>query len=213
MGIASDIKTLGEDIVASYDVRVKAVGEVVKDTHKMLREFQAEHKEMAGNLKSSLEEGEMERLKVFKAMMQNVGKDITDIEKHVAKKLKEFTDAHADMSGELKKALARYVADMVKSTKNLMSDIQKRQKERNTEDADLLAAYNAEREKMAVNWQALTDTMARRRGGKPVVAAAAGARTVGEAVKEVKKAKKAKRVGKKSTGKKKGGKKRKSKKR
>ncbi|MDP2830830.1 MAG: hypothetical protein Q8O02_01105, partial [Candidatus Omnitrophota bacterium] len=87
---------------------------------------------------------------------------------------------------------------MVKATKKLMSDIQARQKERNTEVADLLEAFNTEREKMAANWQAMAATMAKRRGGKPVVSAGAEVKTVEEAVKEPKKGKKGKKRGKKA---------------
>ena len=211
MGIASDIKTLGEDIVASYDTRVKAIGTLVKDTHQMLKGFTADrkemseeqakkladfvngltkdvgsmlkgfhasHKEMADALKESLEKGETDRLKDFKAMMGNIQKGIKDIETYVAKKLKEFSDAHADMSEALKKDLAKYVAGIVSETKGL------------------LGGFADEKEKMAANWQSLTATMAKRRGGKPVVSAGAKVETVEEAVKEPKK--KGKKKGKKA---------------
>jgi gas vesicle protein len=256
MGISNDMKKLREDIVADYDVRVKAIGVLVKDTHKMLKGFQAEHKEMATNLrgelakgeekrlkgeeqrlkdfrvtmaniqkfvsdldkevsamierfqkehkvmadklkenavelKENLEKGEADRLKTFNDMMGNIHQDINQIETYVANKLKEFSDAHAGMSEELKKMLAQYVADMVKATKNLMGDIQKRQKERtaeiadlNAEVADLLDAFKTEREKMAANWQALTATMAKKRGIKPKVEAEVKVRPVKEAIKE-----------------------------
>jgi len=249
MGISNDMKKLREDIVADYDVRVKAIGVLVKDTHKMLKGFQAEHKEMATNLrgelakgeekrlkgeeqrlkdfqvtmaniqkfvsdlgkevsamierfqkehkamadelKENLEKGEVDRLKTFNDMMGNIHQDINQIETYVANKLKEFSDAHAGMSEELKKMLAQYVADMVKATKNLMGDIQKRQKERtaeiadlNAEVADLLDAFKTEREKMAANWQALTATMAKKRGIKPKVEAEVKVRPVKEAIEE-----------------------------
>ena len=136
MGIAEDIKTLGEDIVTSYDTRVKALGELVSNVHKtlkgfaadrkkmsaeqakalanfvadltkdvgnMIRTFQKEHKEMSNNLKESLEKGETDRLKTFKNMMGNIRKGIKDIETYVENKLKEFSDAHADMSEDLRK--------------------------------------------------------------------------------------------------------------
>jgi len=196
MGIASDIKTLGEDIVASYDGRIKAIGTIVKDTHQMLKGFDAEHKEMADKLEADLAKGEEDRIKDFKVMMAGIQKEIKEIETYVAKMLKEFHGAHADMSEELKKELAKYVDDMVKATKKLMSDIQARQKERNTEVADLLEAYNAEREKMAANWQALVATMEKKRGGRPVVSAGAKVETVEEAVK--KPIKKGKKKGKKA---------------
>jgi uncharacterized protein YukE len=235
MGIANDMKKLREDIITANNVRVKAIGVLVKDTHKMLEGFQAEHKEMATNLRGELVKGEEERLKDFRAMMANIQKfvsdldkevstmierfqkehkamadelrenlekgeadrlktfndmmgnihqDINQIETYVANKLKEFSDAHAGMSEELKKMLAQYVDDMVKATNKLMGDIQKRQKERNAEVADLLEAFKTEREKMAANWQALTATMAKKRGIKPKVEAEVKVKTVEEAIEE-----------------------------
>ena len=233
MGISDDMKKLGEDIVSDNDVRVKAIGVLVKDTHKMLKGFQAEHKEMATNLRGELAKGEdnrlkdfqvmmaniqkfvsdigkevsamierfqaehktmadelrenlgkgeVDRLKAFNDMMGNIHQDINQIETYVANKLKEFSDAHADMSEELKKMLAEYVADMVKATTQLMSDIQKRQKERNTEVADLLGAFQTEREKMAANWLALTVKMAKKRGIMPKMEAEVKVRPVKEAI-------------------------------
>jgi len=168
MGIADDMKKLGEDIAASYDMRVNAIEELVKDTHKMLKGFQNEHKEMAANLRRGLEQGEADRLNAFQSMMAEIQEGVKEIEIYVKNKLKEFSDAHAEMSGELKKELAKYVDDMVKATRKLMGDIQARQKERNAEVADLLEAFKTERENMAANWQALTATMVERRGIKSI---------------------------------------------
>ena len=120
MGIADDIKNLGEDIVASYDMRVKGIGTLVKDTHKMLKGFRSEHKEMAGILRAGLEKGETARLKDFKSMMADIQKAIKEIEAYTANKLKEFHDTHADMSKELKKDLDKYVAGIVSESKKLM---------------------------------------------------------------------------------------------
>ena len=80
--------------------------------------------------------------------------------------------------------MAKYVDDMVKATKKLMGDIQKRQKEGNAEVADLLDAFKTEREKMAADWQALTATMAKKRGIIPEVEAEVKVRPVTEAIKE-----------------------------
>jgi len=76
--------------------------------------------------------------------MGDINNGIKDIENYVAKKLKEFSDAHADMSEELKKELAKYVAGVVSETKKL------------------LGGFTNEREKMAANWQALAATMEKR---------------------------------------------------
>jgi len=228
MNIADDIKKIGEDIVASYDMRVKAIGELVQDTNKLLGGFTAErkdmaskqakaladfvteltkdvssmlkgfqgehkdmskalskslsdfvadlvkdvgkmmndiqqvHKEMADALRDSLEKGEADRLKGFKAMIGDIKKDTKAIENYVAKKLKEFSDAHGEMSEALKKELASYVAGIVSETKKL------------------LGTYAQESKTMAKNWQALATTMDRRRGGKPVVTTGTTTKTVAE---------------------------------
>jgi len=233
MGIADSMKKITEDIITSYDVRVKALGDLVADTHKtlkgftqerkkmseeqaknltdfveglsksvedMLKRFQREHKDMSGtlskslsdfvndltkrvgnmmkniqkaheemadNLKESLEKGETDRLKDFKDMMGDITKGIKEIENYVANKLKEFHDTHADMSKELKKDLDKYVAGIVSETKKLMKD------------------YEGERKKMAANWQALTATMAKKRGIMPKVEAEVRVRPVKEAIEEV----------------------------
>ena len=247
MGISNDMKKLREDIVSANNVRVKAIGVLVKDTHKMLKGFQVEHKKMATDLrgelakgeeqrlkgeeqrlkdfqvtmaniqkfvsdldkdvsamigrfqkehkvmadelKENLEKGEVDRLKTFNDMMGNIHQDINQIETYVANKLKEFSNAHTGMSEELRKMLAGYVADMVKATTQLMGDIQKRQKVRtaeiadlNAEVADLLETFKTEREKMAANWLALTVKMAKKRGIMPKVEAEVKVRPVKEAI-------------------------------
>ena len=249
MSIAEDMKKLTEDIVTSYDMRVKSIGTLVKDTHQMLKgfnsehaemaeklssdlaafiaglvkdthqmlkgfdsehkemsaklsadlkkfvgglvketavlvkKFQAEHKKMAEELEADLAKsetdrlkGETDRIKVYKGMMGDIRKGVRSIETYVAKKLKEFTDDHADMSAELKKELARYVGNIVRDTRKLLS------------------GYADERENMAANWQALTAAMGKKRGGKPIrIEAGEKVRTVAAAVKKPrKKARKAK---------------------
>ena len=220
MGIAVDIKNLGEDIVASYDGRVKAIGTLVKDTRNMLKGFRTEHKEMSEELRADLAKGEKDRLAGFKVMIAEIKKFVANMveetaklmrqiqkeqkgrNKAVADLLEKFAKDHEAMATELKKSLAegeevrledfkkmmngiqKYVKDVIKETKQLMDAIRARQDERNKEVLDLLEAFKAEREKMAANWQALTATMDKRRGGKPVVSAGAKVETVEEAVKK-----------------------------
>jgi hypothetical protein len=192
MGLAEDIKKLGEDIVASYDSRVmasnsraKAIRVLKKDTHEMLKGFNAGHKEMSANQAKALANfvadltknvGHMittfqkEHKDMADALKVSLEKNTKDIETYVKNKLQEFSDAHADMSEELKKDLAEYVADIVKETK------------------ERLSAFKDEREKMAANWQAMAATMAKKRG-KLIVEAGAEVKTVEEVVEKPKKRK------------------------
>jgi len=236
MGIADSMKEITEDIITSYGVRVKAVGDLAADTHKTLKGFssdrkkmgkeqaetlsifvedlsksvedmlkkfrknhkqmsgeqeksladfvadltknvgnmmkgiQKEHKEMADNLRTSLGKGEADRLKSFKAMMGNIRKDIKQVETYVANKLKEFSDAHAEMSDALKMSLAKYVSDIASSVKKLLGE------------------YSSDMKKAANVWQGMSKTLARaRKGGAavPKVEAKVKVRPVKEAVEEV----------------------------
>jgi len=217
MGIAEDMKKLAENIITSHDVRVKALGTLVADTHKTLKGFERDrkkmateqakdlagfvkgltknveemlkmfgrdhkqmskeqakslsdfvmdltknvgnmvkniqkaHKEMASELEANLEKGETERLKDFKKMMADIQKAIKEIETFVANKLKEFDEAHADMSAELKKELNSYVMGIVKETQKLLKEY----------SSDMAQAKKA--------WNGMSATMAKaRKAGFPM---------------------------------------------
>ena len=47
MGIADGVKGITENIVASYDVRVKALKDLVVDTRKTIKGFAADRKKMS----------------------------------------------------------------------------------------------------------------------------------------------------------------------
>ena len=99
---ADDLKKLGEDIVASYDARIRDVGKLAKDTHDLLKGFERDHKERAGNLRADftnlrvdLAKGEGNRIRAFEAMLEKTQRAINDIEIDVKKKLKEVSGLHA----------------------------------------------------------------------------------------------------------------------
>jgi len=142
MGIADDMKNLGEDIAGSYDMRVKAIGVLVKDTHKMLKGFQREHKEMAGNLRGELAKGEEDRLKAFKSMMADIQKGVKEIETYVENKLKEFSDAHKEMADKLRSDLKKGETGRLKDFKSMMTGIKKALKEIETYVANKLEEFS-----------------------------------------------------------------------
>ncbi|MEK6713815.1 MAG: hypothetical protein AABY41_06445 [Nitrospirota bacterium] len=143
MGTATDIKRLGEDIVSSYDMRVKAIGELVKDTHNMLKGFHVGHKEMANKLTAFLAKGEKDRLKDFKEMMGDVKKFVVEMIEGTAKLMKEiqkeqkdrnqevaallekFEKDHEFMADELRKGIAEGEIGRLQDFKTMTGDIQK----------------------------------------------------------------------------------------
>ena len=143
MGIATDMKNLGEEIVASYDMRIKAVGGLIKDTHKMLRGFHTEHKEMSAALRAELAKGEQSRLKDFKAMMSEIEKFLADVTKNVSNMIKGFQKEHKEMTAELKAGLEQGETGRLKDFESMMADIQKDIKEIETFVANKLKEFDA----------------------------------------------------------------------
>jgi len=142
MAIATDLKNLGEEIVASYDMRIKAVGGLVKDTHKMLKGFHTEHKEMSAALRAELAKGEQGRLKDFKAMMSDIEKTLADLTKNVSNMIKGFQKDHKAMAGELEAGLEQGETERLKDFQKMMSDIQKGIKEIETFVANKLKEFD-----------------------------------------------------------------------
>jgi hypothetical protein len=201
MGIANDVKNLSEDIVTSYNARVKAMGTLIKetqtlarDTHFMLDGFSNERKEMsakqgkelsdfmadlAKNVGNMLNGFSSERKDRAVSIKVSLKKNIRDIETYVKNKLREFSVAHAEMSAELKEDLAQYVANIVDGT------------------CELLAGFHEERETMSAYWQAMAAAMANKKRGKPVeMEAGAKVKTAEAAVAKPKKRKPGKKAGK-----------------
>src|SRR3989338_7362108 len=82
MGIAESMKGLTEDILASYDVRVKALGDIVADTHKIVADARKTIKGFASDRKKmSAEQAEA---------LANYAKDLV---KNVEGMLKEFSNS------------------------------------------------------------------------------------------------------------------------
>jgi len=174
MGVAEDVKKLGEDIVASYDLRVKFVSDMVEETGSLMNQIRAEQKN---------------RNKEVADLLEKFAKDHETMSNELKKTLSEGEAVRLEDFKTMKSGIQKYVDDVVKETKRLMGEIQARKDERNKEVFNLLQECKSEREKMAANWQALNTAMAKRRGVKPKVEAEVKVRPVEEAIEETKETK------------------------
>lgn len=147
MNIANQVKSLTEDIEASYGTRIAAVSDIVKETRQTLGNFNREHKKMADDLRDSLSTSERERMKDFatligdvKAAVESIEKDTANTRaenvrdlKEMAHKLAEFLSSSekgrleefAHLFGEIKEA----VESIEKDTTNLLSKFAQEHKE------------------------------------------------------------------------------------
>ena len=103
----------------------KKLTETVDD---LLKRFQTEHREMsdklremAGNLTESIRRENTDRLKEFKEFMGDIQNNIKANKEYTTEKLKEFHDAHKDMSEQQRKELSKYVGNIENEVKNLLA--------------------------------------------------------------------------------------------
>lgn len=98
MEIAESMRSTAENIIGSYNVRVKALGDLVADTHKTLRRFTSDRKKIAND------------------QTKNLTNFVEDLSRSVEDILKQFHGTHRQMSQEQAKSLAHFM-------KNLTNDV------------------------------------------------------------------------------------------
>jgi gas vesicle protein len=118
MGIAESMKGLTEDILASYDVRVKALGDIVADTHKIVADARKTMKCFTSD-----------RKKMSTEQAEALGDYMKDLTNNVADLIKGFAKNHRQMSEEQAKNLAEFVKNIAKEVSSKLKDFQKQRQE------------------------------------------------------------------------------------
>ncbi|NQU67398.1 MAG: hypothetical protein HQ510_05590 [Candidatus Marinimicrobia bacterium] len=136
MGLASEMKNLSEDILASFKQRIKENEDLVSDVQKTLDGFRKDHQKMtsvinanAMALKKGLAGDEKERLNTYNELMTNIHSTITSIQKDVKtiqtctlNMINEFAANREQMADELNKSFAQGKADRLGNEKNRMKE-------------------------------------------------------------------------------------------
>jgi len=165
MSRASDSISLTQEIAGAYESRVKVLGELVVDTHKMLegfgredkertnevskllKDFDKAHAEMSAQLKASLATGEAERVEQTRA-------EIKQRVDEVSKLLKDFDKAHAEMSAQLKADLAKVKPELAKDEAERVEETRAEIKHRVDEVSKLLKDFDKAHAEMAAQLKA-----------------------------------------------------------
>lgn len=123
---SDNLKNLAEDIVVSYDARVKIVGEIVEDTHKILDGFKEKRQKMSDNLRDILAKSESLRKKDFNAMMRDILLTQHKREDNVKKMLADFRGEEARVAEQLRELLKQgekiRLADFKKTLSRIRQD-------------------------------------------------------------------------------------------
>jgi ABC-type transporter Mla subunit MlaD len=197
MGIATEMKRLSEDIIASYDMRVKAVGELVQDTHKTLSGFAGDRRRMSAqqakdlaDFTNGLSKNVQSLLKKAQNMLDEFHKDNRQMGKEVAKSLSDFVNEltrdvgsmlssfekeHAQMSKELKNRLAKEIKDIQTQVERILDEADK-----------LMGEYSSDMVQAKKAWENMSAALAKaRKGGvMPRIEAGEDVSTVRQAAKK-----------------------------
>ncbi|MCX6813517.1 MAG: hypothetical protein NTV77_03530 [Candidatus Azambacteria bacterium] len=170
----NNLKNLAEDIIASYDARVRVVGEIVEDTHQILDGFKEKRQEMSNNLQGVLAKSESLRKKDFNAMMQDILLTQHKREENVKKMLADFREEEARVAEQLKELLKRGEKIRLADFKKTLGRIRKDQvaREANTgeqvrvelatmqsEVYKMLEVFKKEREAATSEWKKVRELL------------------------------------------------------
>ena len=171
----NNLKSLAEDIIASYDTRVRVVEEIVEDTHKMLDGFRGKREEMSDNLREVLAKSESLRKKDFNVMMQDIlltqGRreesvkkmlaDFREEETRVAERLRELLKRGEEIRlADFKKTLAKIRKDQVVREANTGAEVRAELATMQGEVYKMLEAFKKEREGAASEWGRVRELLA-----------------------------------------------------
>ena len=119
LGLADEMKKVGENMVASYDVRIGAVGDVIKGTHSMLKNFHQDRIRMGEeqraelvSFKKDLVNETTRMLNTFKNNFEKMAQELDtmlsnyykqDIQKPVHSMLTTYHNQMKALAGEFRK--------------------------------------------------------------------------------------------------------------
>jgi hypothetical protein len=136
MGLATEMKNLSEELLASFKQRIKENEELVNDVQKTLDGFRKDHMEMASilnanamNLRNELATGEKERLKNYNGLMSGIHQNIASIQKEVMdiqtstfNMINNFASDRTQMAAELNKFFSEGKADRLEDEKTRLKE-------------------------------------------------------------------------------------------
>ena len=194
IAIAEDMKKLTENIIISNDVRLKAVGELVSETHKTLKGFAGDRKKMAAeqakdladfvnglskNVQGFLKEFQKNHQQMSKEQARSLSDFVKNLANDIGSMLGSFEKDREKMSKELKNKLAREIKDIRTQVERILDEADK-----------LMGEYSSDIDQARKSWKAMCGTLAKaRKSGlvMPKIETREKVTTVGQAINKGKK--------------------------
>lgn len=155
-----NLKDLAKDIIASYEARVKMVGEIVEDTHRTMGEFKERRQSMSKELQVILAKCESLRKKDFDRMMTDIVTRQNEREREVKEMLESFRKEEEMVAEELRSLLKKGEKIRIKDFKKMMLKIKQEQEKRAKETS---ASVTEQLRKMQDEVHAMLDNFKKER--------------------------------------------------
>ena len=126
----NEVKNLIENIITSYNVRLKLVENIITNTRKTLEEFKTKREEMSRKLRDSLAKSANLRKKDFNKMMEEILQVQTKREENINKMLADFHKEEEQVVAKLKNLLQKGEEIRIKDFKKMLIKIKNSQEVR-----------------------------------------------------------------------------------
>ena len=190
MNIANQVKSLTEDIEASYGTRMAAVSDIVKETRQTLGNFNREHEKMVGDLRRTLASNQSGRASEVRKMRAENVEQLKEMAKDLLSFLSSGKSERKEEVGELMKEIRGFirgmeeesieradkVTDLLKSfaqehqerAASLKRELSSFQRHLSSVVEDMRADNSSDHRQARTHWQNLAKVMAAKRAGKSV---------------------------------------------
>lgn len=148
MSLPLEWQQLGQSIIDSQEVRIKAVGGLILKAAEVLKGFQLEQEEMIARLRDLLAKGERLRKKDFNTMMNDIFSQRSERERGVVEALERFGKEGEVMIAELRRFLGQDNCPRLEEFANLREGILARQEQMEREVAESLREFHREQEEL-----------------------------------------------------------------
>lgn len=171
MSIENQVKSLTDEIEASFETRKAVVADIAKETRQTLGNFSREHEKMARDLKRSLASNTSNRARQVQNMrarnvkdLQNVTRKLREMAQQIAtflttaekERKQEFAALFKEIQGVVEaiekdtaQALADYKGHAVSMTRDLRASLSSETRERIENVQELLSRFADEHKEMA----------------------------------------------------------------
>ena len=157
MTVVEDMKRVAQEMATSYQSRICEVAEMIDNIHGILEDCRHKRDMLSDDLRGILAREGFLRKKDFDNMMKSIMSYQDEREKEVKNLLKTFFEEHKEIAETVKKCLSEDAKIKIGDFRNMLQDIQVRQKARESEVSTLLKEFQTEYNETAESLRSLLD--------------------------------------------------------